>query len=441
MHCHAPPTRKKTRAAAAVTLLFLLVYNCTASATARLDYSLETGLLYDDNIRETQSARESDEILIPRLLFTFNDGSSQLDASVAGDLSYYHYLQSTFSDDFRGVLAGTAAWHALPDRLDWIFEDYLGRQPVNVLLDNTPDNQQQTNLFVTGPTLRLRFGDRLRGQLNLRYASSYAERSKEFNGDRESALATLAYDFDASRSVSLNAQEQRVHYSNAVPTLNYDRADAYAGFILKNPHGEIDLDLGYTQLDFQHGGGSDSGPLLRAHVRYDVDARSSLSVGLLRGFSDTAQDLIMDTQAIANLVIGSGLATFVVSPQAYTETRYDVAYAYHGDRFSLSVAPFWRRLDYETDLSFNERSRGGYAYATYQFSALTSLTASAGAERRNYRVIDRTDSDRSVALTLAHELTRHWQWRLQIQRLQRSSSDPSIGYTDHQLLLAIRYTR
>ena len=92
----------------AVITLLCGVPGTFATAAARLVYALETSVVYDDNVHLTDSARDSDEILIPRLLFSFTDDSTKLKANVAGDFSYYHYLRGTFSDDFRGTLAGTA---------------------------------------------------------------------------------------------------------------------------------------------------------------------------------------------------------------------------------------------------------------------------------------------------------------------------------------------
>jgi hypothetical protein len=453
--------RSRTMRAVGLAAVAVFCYSpCpSARADARLDYALEFGMLYDNNVHLTESAPEGDEMLIPRLLFTFTDDSSRLQANVAGDLSYYHYLRGTFNDDFRGVLAGTALWHILPERFDWVFEDYLGRQPINVLLDNTPDNQQQTNFFVTGPTLKFRLGERLAGQLDLRYSNTYAERTTDFNGNRLSALAAVIYELGATTSLSANVQGQRVGYDNAAQTLgntvqpsdntgqtlNYDREDVYAGYTLKGAHSGFELNVGYTWLDFSHGGGSDSGPLLRGNFHIDASARSTFSVRVLRGFSDAAQDLITDTNQIGYIDVGSGLDNMLISPEPYTETRVDFAYDYHVERFHFSIAPYVRKLVYvnsfDFDNSYNDTARGGYGQFAYQVTQLMNLSVIAGMERRKYSTIDRTDTDRDLGLQMSYEMTRHWQWRVQLQELVRSTTAAGLGYTDHQLLFALRYTR
>ena len=103
-------------------------------------------------------------------------------------------MDNTFDDRFRGKFAGNVNWTLLPERLDWVFEDYMSPQQIDEFASSSPDNEQQVNLFVTGPTLYARFGAATRGQFDLRYGNSYAEENDEFNGDRYSAAARVLHD-------------------------------------------------------------------------------------------------------------------------------------------------------------------------------------------------------------------------------------------------------
>ncbi len=424
-----------------VSLLFFSFATMGSAGAARLDYSLELGALYDDNVRLTENDRSDDIELIPRLIFLFTEDATRLTANVAGDIEYRDYTQGTFSNDFRGTLAGTAVWHVIPQRMDWVFEDYLGRQPINVLLDNTPDNQQQTNFFLTGPTFHAHFSDRSSGQLDLRYSNSYADTTREFNGNRLSALGQWLYRLSETRSVAVYVQDQGVRYNSAPSTLDYDRQDLYGGYRAIGAHSQLDLEAGYTWLSFRNGGGSDSGVRLLGRLRYDLGPRTRLGAEVERSFSDTAQDLIMDPDRVGKVVIGSGLDNMLVSPQVYTQTRASVDFSYATDRHRFSVAPFWRKLDYVTDTTLDEKSVGGYAEYAFQWTPLTSLQAFAGANRREYAHLDRTDTDRSVGARLFWQMARQWLWRFEVQHTTRSTNAPGLDYTDNQFLVAIRYSR
>lgn len=424
----------------AVMAFFALVISGEVHA-ARFDYSLEAGVLYDDNVRLTENNTTDDTILIPRLIFLFTEDATHLTANVAGDVEYRDYLDNTFTNDVRGTIAGTAVWHVVPERFDWVFEDYAGRQPINVLQNNTPDNQQQTNFFVTGPTLHARFSERFTGQLDVRYSNSYAEKTKDFDGDRVGVLAQALYRLSETRTAGLYAQDQSIRYDSTPDQLDYDRRDFYAGYRAVGAHGQLDLEAGYTWLSFRKGGGSDSGVRLLGRLRYDLGPHTSIGTEAERSFSDTAQDLVMDPARVGHVVIGSGLDNMIVSPQVYTQTRVGVDYAYVAERHRFSVAPFWRKLDYLTAISLDERSRGGYAEYAFQWTPRTSLQAFAGVNRREYTRTSRTDSDRNVGARVLFQMTGHWLWRFEAQRATRSTDAPGLDYTDSQLLLAIRYSR
>jgi hypothetical protein len=123
----------------------------------------------------------------------------------------------------------------LPERLDWVFQDYMSPQQINDLASSSPDNEQQVNLFVTGPTLYARFGAATRGQFDLRYGNSYAEENDDFNGDRYSAAARVLHDLDATSAISGNLEAADVEYDDSAQTSDYKRYDAYVGYKRKGP--------------------------------------------------------------------------------------------------------------------------------------------------------------------------------------------------------------
>ena len=422
-------------------VFFFALCTSACAAGARLDYSFELGALHDDNVHLSENDSASDTILIPRLLFLFTQDAAALTANVAGDIEYRDYLQGTFKNEVRGTLAGSAAWHVIPERLDWIFEDYLGRQPINVLLSNTPNNQQQTNVFVTGPSLLAHFSDRLSGRLDLRYSNSYAETTKDFNGNRLSLLGELLYRLSETRSIAAYAQEQTVRFDHAPTTFDYDRSDVYAGYRAVGAHSELNLQAGYTWLSFRSGGGSDSDVRLLGRLRYNLGPHSSIGAEAGRSFSDTAEDLIIDPTQVGHVVIGTGLDNLQVTPDVYVQTRGAFDYTYTADRHRFSVAPFWRKLDYIVAVTQDEKTRGGYAEYAFQWTPSTSLQAFAGANRTRYIVGNRVDSDRNYGVRALWQMSRYWLWRIEAAHATRSTNAPGLDYTDNQLLLAIRYSR
>ena len=92
------------------------------------DVGLSVG--YDDNLSLTEDNEVSDTIVTPMLLFTAEQDGPRVQVQARGDFRYPMYLDNTFDDRFRGKFAGNVNWTMLPERLDWVFQDYMSPQQI-----------------------------------------------------------------------------------------------------------------------------------------------------------------------------------------------------------------------------------------------------------------------------------------------------------------------
>ncbi|MCK9538946.1 hypothetical protein [Dokdonella sp.] len=448
MSAHEPATRRIVPAAnrtlPALLGLTCALLPCAGNPKPVLDYTVGIGWLHDDNVTQSETDARSDNILAPRLAFSLDQQGASLSALAAGTIEYRKYLSGTFNSQFAAVVSGSAAWHISPDRLDWVVEDYVGRQPINVLANNDPDNQQQTNVFSTGPTLRAHFSDALRGQLDLRYTRNYAEVSKDFNGDRISGAGRLLYLLGQGDLVTGNLRFERARFDLDPDTSDYDRTDLYAGY--SHDGSSIDLvgNLGYSRIDFTRGSGVHDGVLANATLTWNPSATDALSIHVADSLVDAASELAIDPSRIGQpgeLGIGSGLNGVVISPDVYRARELRLGYGRSTARYRLSVAPFLRKLSYLDDTESDQRSRGLYADFAWSFTPLTTLTVYCGGENRTYLSLDRNDDDRSYGARLSWRSTRHWEWIASYARLRRDSDTPGQSYTDNILGLALAWHR
>jgi hypothetical protein len=415
--------------------------------SGRFDFTAGVDIEHDTNINLSQSDPVSQDVLMPVFTFTYAERGSVLEASAAGNVQYRDYLGGAYGDEFQGSLSGVFDWHILPERLDWMLEDYVGRQPVNVLANDTPNNQQETNVFVTGPTLRARFTDALRGQFDLRYTNSYAQETRDFNGDRAGGVARLIDLLTSTDTLTANVGWQAVRYDNVPDTNDYDRTDAYGSYIRTGPHSRLEADVGYTWLDFQGGAESHSGLLLRGSGRYDFEEHTSGTLTLSRQFSDAVQFLQVDPSQIGQVVIGSGLTGALVSPSVYKEDRVAGSIDQGGETYSINFTPFWYRDQYlnspEQIVSsgLDLRAYGFYASYDYRFRRDITLTAFGGAERRNYTEIDRADKAYDFGLRLAWQMAQHWMTRLALSREIQSTNAPNLSYNGNVIVVGVTYSR
>src|SRR5579885_2326518 len=68
----------------------------------QLNYTLELGAEHSSNINLSESDPVSQDLLIPRLFFTFDQTGSTVQAHAVGQVEYRDYLQGDFGNEVRG---------------------------------------------------------------------------------------------------------------------------------------------------------------------------------------------------------------------------------------------------------------------------------------------------------------------------------------------------
>lgn len=214
METETPRTPRRAARALPRAALYAAMLAAVPVSSGAFDVNYEIGLgaRHSDNIRLTEFDETSDTVVGPVLRLEASHETSRVQFAARGGAQYQHYLNDTFDDEIRGTFSGRLNWEILPDRLDFVVQDYLTRQPVNELEPRTPANEQQANILVLGPSLHARFSPRTRGQLDLRFTDSYAEQDEGFNGNRYDATARLVHRMRPTRTVSLNLHAGRTDF-------------------------------------------------------------------------------------------------------------------------------------------------------------------------------------------------------------------------------------
>lgn len=418
-----------------------LALTAAAQATALdVDYTLGVGIEHSDNINLTATDPISQNVLEPTLDFSATQLGSEVQANVGGNIVYRNFLGGAFSDQVLGLLSGKVNWSVLPQRLDLTVEDYAGVQPVNVLASNSPDNQQQTNVFAVGPTFHFLLGPTLRGQAEVRYIDSYAQKTDEFNSQRGSAALRVLKDLNPTDQLSANVEAQHIDFTSANGGPNYDHYDLFARYMSKLASLDLDVQLGWSQLDFSDRSPSASAPLARANVAWRMTPRSTFTVGAARVYSDAVEDMLLVPSPSG---IGSSIVTgnAVIGSQVFLERRLQASYAFVDARFSVSVAPLYRKLDYINAPDQNQRAHGGNLQLGYRISEPLTLSLQAREETSTYETSNRTDKLFGIGLSLAGQWTSHWGWSATAARNRRTSTEPNQGYQENQIYFGVQYKR
>ena len=398
---------------------------------------------YTDNVYLTPNNQDGQLVLQPRVDVDYLRPGGVVESEITGRFEGRDYLGGAFGSDLIGNLNGRVNWHALPGRLDWVFEDFLTTSGITPISNSTPDQTQLANVAVTGPTLRARFAPRLNGQLDLRYARSDAQTSNDFDGNRLAAAGRLMYVLTPTSNAGLNLAVQEARYDTAPVSTDFDRKDATVVFDRHSRNNHVSLEAGYTWLDFLGNGGSFSGNLIRAHASYKITPRASIAVDIGRQYTDAANSMQLNSPLVGQVTVNSGLSRISITPDIYRERRAGVSFKYRGDTWSTRVEPFLRDVAYlhPNEFAIDMKSRGIDFYADYRFNPLWMLSSYLHIENGKYPSLAANDDNRLFSTYLLYQFARRWAWRFEYTYNQRDSDLPGFTYKENVIGASLIYRR
>jgi hypothetical protein len=427
----------------------------SSAQSARIEYTVGVGVNHNDNINLSEDDPVGDTILQPSLAFTLAQDGSAVQAAADGIFQYRDFLQGHFGDDFRGQLNGRLNWSVLPGWLDFGVEDYMGVQSISTLAADTPDNQQQTNVFAVGPTFTFALGPTMRGQAELRYTNSYAETTDAFNSDRITAALRAIKDLSPGSAIAANVVDERIRFRDSDIDPDYSRYSAFGRYTRKWTELDLSADLGYSWLNYSDHASAlpnRDDALLRANLGWHVTANSTLTFAVAHQLSDAASGLLagsaiaVDHASVIPAQIVTGTAT--TTSAAYLENRIDAGYSYQGVRAGFAVAPYFRKLDYGAVATIgtlgdaiNQTARGATLNVSWLLQPLLAIGMSATGENVRYDSLARTDKTWQVQAFMRQQFTRHWSWRVDLTRYQRDSTTPGLNADQNIVSAEITYAR
>jgi len=416
-----------------------------AERPLRLDYRLGFRAEHSDNIRRTESDRISDTVLAPNLAFVLDSDSTRLLLQAAGDAEYRTYRDDSFANELYARVGLRADWRILPERLSWAVEDYLGRQPINALAIDVPDNQQRTNIFATGPTLALRPSPTTRVLTELRYLDSYAEETADFNSQRVSLAVRALWQQNATSSLAGNVEFADVDFDREGSTIDpYQRLDAYARIDRRGARIEWSADVGGSRIDFDGPEGDRSGPLLRLRYAHALNDITRLELTGARSFSDAVEDLVFSAPRLEDFDLPVGLPRLrgsFLTADPYRETGVAAALSRAGARLFLRADAYWRDQEYLLSTDLDQEVRGLRVALSRPLRSNLALAGFAGIDRRDYTSINREDRESVLGLRLDWQVATNLELEFGIARDRRDSSAAGEDYRDNRVFVGVIYNR
>lgn len=415
---------------------------CSADAwAARVDYTLDAGIEQNSNVTLSPNDPIDQRYSRAGLGFIVTDNLSALQLNLNGRVEYRGYRDDVFDDTVDGVLSGRANWVAIPDRLSFSAEDSLTVQPVNALAPNAPGNRQQVNVFSLGPTLLFDWTRTLRGRAELRYIDSNAEVSDEFNSNQLTLAVGAIRDLSPTSTLSFLAQTQAVDFDNDVVARDYHRYDLYARYERRLAHFELELDGGYSRIDYRRGEGR-TDPLLRGSLKWNPTTQSAFIASASSEFSDTAGDALSSIAMEPPSTVPDNVLTgrAVVNASPYVVRSADLGYTYSATRIRLGANVYTQKRNYIDTDDFDQKLRG--ARADFEWVLRPSLTFNAYAtrEKLRYTSLSREDETSRTGAMLRYQMSRHWSTGFSWEHYKRDSTDAGQTVGQNIAYLSISYS-
>ena len=412
---------------------------------ASTDIKLEVGtsVRHTDNIALREDDRVTETVLTPDVKFEAEKTGSVLQLIARGALEYQHFLGGEFDPELRGNFVGHMEWTPVSHRIKFMLEDYLSYQPVDVLSADSPDNAQQINVLVAGPSFYFQPAAGTQANLDLRYSRNDAQETKQFNSERGKVTAQLVRELSPVSRIAANASSSATRFEQGDAFPDYTRHEGYLSYGQNLRSLDLAFDVGRSWINLGDGTSHESS-LARVVIDWRLSARSELNARLTHELSDAAGEVMLHASDLDNPAGSfnqSSGNTVVVAPDIYRQRHYELAYKHAGDRVQFSVEPWHEDNRYVLNDALDHELRGGRIDIGYRFAPNTSLAFNFSRVDRHYSNLLRDDEDVSGSIGIVHEFTRHWTMRSDLIHRKRDTNAPGLNYDESSIYVRLAYRR
>lgn len=404
----------------------------TPDATGRdqnLQLALSAGGSWSDNISRLPVNQDEGTLGIAALQLGYQQVSRRLETQVDANLSYEHYFDDNFDDGVVGGFDGTARLGIVPERFIWFIQENFGQVRSDPFAPTTPDNRENINYFTTGPDLVVNFGAATALTLSGRFSDTNYETSDLDNEVYGGALA-LARELSGKSTVSLNLVGERTEFADTTVNTDYDRYQAFMRYAVRGFRTDLTVDGGYTELDIDNE--KSDGMLARLSLVRRMSTASSLTLRAGTQFSNTG-DLFRDDQSAQGVRLDT--ASVIGTSDPFENRFGSLAYDYARNRTSFGFSVQYSEEDYENDTSFNRNLMTYGGYFSRQLSRDLDWRLYAQWSKEEFDESGFEDDELQAGTYLNWRVGRVVSLRLQYDRYDRDSTDPTTEYTENRVSL------
>lgn len=388
---------------------------------------------YSDNIRLAPTAPVVESLHIGRLTLGLAERSSAISLRGGANIEHRDYVNDTFEDGVYGSVHAAANWVVVPQRLNWVVEDYFSQTLIDARTVDTPANRQNSNVLSTGPDFIFRINPLNTLELSGRLSNYYYEVTAANNNRLQGDLRWI-YRLTPRTDVSLNYQTVTVHFINSA-NVNFVRDELFVRGRTRPSRSEYTADLG-TSIVYVGSGDPLAGALLRFGWRRELNPRTNIMASAGMEYSDHDRDYLGDAGATGGGTTGDavGIGGF------YYGRRFGLGYTHAGAYGSDTLRVFWRTLDYETG-AFDQTLYGAEAELGFDRGPLLTPYLFGGYQKTEFTDTAIADVDSYGGLRLRYRLRSRFIVALEGRHTVRDSNDTVRNYEENRGLVTLAFNR
>ena len=392
-------------------------------------YELAAGLQYSDNRLRTERDELDDLLFVPRAEFSLLHQGERIQSRGQGLFEAEQSLDAGESDELRARLAAAVDVAILPRRLYWTFQDHADIESIDPLLADAPDNRQQTNILLTGPSLMLGDARGWNARIDALAGRGDAEVTPQFDHDRFSLGATLQRRTDAVRAWALSTESTKVDFDLSSEP-GFTRHDALLRFDNQTPRLGIDLAFGHAWINHEHTLPDVSRPAFRGLARWTPRGSDTLRLAYTRELSDAGRDLAREL--LAGDALHDASRRWRVDSNVYELRDALFSWQRRAVRSEFTLSAFARDYDYlERDLLLDRASHGLRFDGRLRVNSRWAVTADASTERFRFDEQARRDHDTQLSLQAERRVGVRWALRGGWSHYRRDSDADGASFREN----------
>lgn len=402
-----------------------------------LTYELGYEVEHDSNI-PFNANKDSDILHSPYLSLGLSQTGSLVEAEVSVEADYTHYQGDSFDDDLRANATADVLLKFSPNRFHWVVTNDLVQTPIDVQGARNPNNQQDSNVFSTGPDFILRFGEADSLRLGARFSMTDF-RESDLDSDRVTGSLAWTRSFSERSSFGLGVQSAAIDFDDPLNE-DFDQHDLYGEYVYtsqlaRQAQSTVTVRAGASRLDFDERGG-DTNPLVRVEWALSRPEGRGYSLAISNTTSNASSALGGVTQA-QNPVLSLPV-TAVADPFERTALEATFTQPFGEAVWNLSAqfgTEDYNEVDRDQDfLNLN-------ATLSYPLTVLQSLNLTVGYERQEFANLDQDDDYFTAGLGWSYQRSENWRFGFNVLWRDRQSDIALLDADSLAGIFSIVYSR